>query len=144
MASPTSSSAAPPAYISAVSTSVMPASSPWRRAASSSARRRGSSAYPHVVMPIAGMCSPGRSSIVRIGDSSPRRDGRADGAGACAPAPLDRLLLRALRLLGLRGLPGLHRLLGLRGLPRLHRLPRLGGLLGPVGHCRPAVLTGAH
>jgi hypothetical protein len=53
------------AYISAVSTSVMPRSKPARSAAASSFQRRASSSDPHVPWPSEGIASPDGNLAVR-------------------------------------------------------------------------------
>ena len=65
IASPTSSSAAPSAYISAVSIKAMPRSMPRRRASISSLRARGCSAKRQVPIPSTGMRSPDFRVVVR-------------------------------------------------------------------------------
>lgn len=66
MASPTSRSAAPSPYISAVSMSVIPHATPVRSASISLARRAGSLPIYHVPCPMAGMRVPSDSVMVRF------------------------------------------------------------------------------
>lgn len=69
MASATTTSAPPSAYISAVSISVTPRSRPSFSALTSSARRRESSPIFHVPWPRTGMASPQGSVVVLTLDS---------------------------------------------------------------------------
>ncbi len=66
MASPTISSALPSPYISAVSMSLMPSSSPNRTASTSAALSAARSPMRHVPSPSTGTFSPVSSAMVRI------------------------------------------------------------------------------